>query len=132
MLLFSCFLKNLSGYRSSSENESLAFSTRCSVSRRPEGRLCWFRVLHRWQHAVSPSRYIVSLTALCQALMAFMYPNKNVNTQSFGNDDLGIAQSWDVSLRQLAQPNIKFISWAWNTIYLSWQLMFWQCVCDKL
>lgn len=35
----------------------------------------------------------VSLTALCQALMAFPYPNKNVNTQSSGNDDLGTAQS---------------------------------------
>lgn len=35
----------------------------------------------------------VSLTALCQALMAFLYPNKNFYTQSFGNDDLGTAQS---------------------------------------
>lgn len=34
----------------------------------------------------------ISLRELCQALMAFMYPSKNVNTQSFGNDALASTQ----------------------------------------
>lgn len=69
-----------------------------------------FPVQYISKHDVSLFRHTVSLTALCQALMAFMYPNKNVNTQSFGNGDLGTAQSLGVSLGQQAQSNIKFIA----------------------